>query len=116
MIIEFLLIESDYIDFNKYIKLCQALLEEFTKRFSDFRKIKTDMQLFSDPFSFNYLDSPAKYQLELIELQSRESLRTYHREHSLHEFYIELHSFDEFAEIIGLSKKTFMYVGQYILL
>lgn len=99
------------VNFEKYIKLCEVLLEDFTTRFSDFRKIETELKLFSDPFSFNYVEAPAKYQLELIELQSRESLKTYHREHSLLEFYKEVHSFNEFDQIANLSRKLLCMWG-----
>ena len=47
-----------------------------------------------------------KYKLELIELQSRESLKTYHREHAVFKFYKKLHSFNKFDEIVDLARKV----------
>ena len=70
-----------------YAKLCEDLLEEFTIRFSDFKKIEIELKLFSDPFSFQCDKAPAEYQLKLIELQNREGLKTFHREHTLPLFY-----------------------------
>ena len=61
---------------NFYNKLCEVSLEEFITRFANFRKIETELKLFSDPFSFNYVKAPVKYQLELIELQRQTSLKT----------------------------------------
>ena len=60
-------------NYEKYAKLCEDLLGEFTLRFSDFRKIEIELKLFNDSFSFEYDKAPVEYQLELIELQSRES-------------------------------------------
>ena len=61
------------VNYEKYAKLCEDLLGEFTLRFSDFRKIEIELKLFNDSFSFEYDKAPVEYQLELIELQSRES-------------------------------------------
>ena len=69
------------------------MLGEFTIKFSDFRKIEIELKLFNDPFSFEYDKAPVEYQLELIELQSREGLKTFHRENTLPLFDKKLHSF-----------------------
>ena len=54
---------------------------------------------------------PEIKQLELIELQSRESLKTFHREHALPLFYKKLHSYNEFNKIVNLSRKLLSMWG-----
>ncbi|XP_014774791.1 general transcription factor II-I repeat domain-containing protein 2 [Octopus bimaculoides] len=93
------------VNFEKYTKLCETLSGDFTTKISDFRKIETELKLLSAPFSFIYVEAPVKYQLELIELQSSESLKTYHREYSLFVFYKKLHSFNEFDQFANLGTK-----------
>ena len=80
------------VNYEKYTKLCEDLLEELTIRFSDFRKIEIGLKLFNDPFSFEYDKAPIEYQLELIELQNRKGLKTFHRKNTLPLFYKKLHS------------------------
>ena len=43
-----------FVNYEKYTKLCEDLLGEFTIRFSDFRKIEIELKLFNDPFSLKY--------------------------------------------------------------
>ena len=45
-------VQNSSVNYEKYAKLCEDLLEEFTIRFSDFKKIEIELKLFSDPFSF----------------------------------------------------------------
>ena len=101
-------VQNSSVNYEKYAKLCEDLLEEFTIRFSDFKKIEIELKLFSDQFSFQCDKAPAEYQLELIELQSRECLKTFHK---LTLFYKKLHSFNEFNEIVNLSRKLLCMWG-----
>ena len=55
--------------------------------------------------------APAEYQHELIELQCREDLKTFHREHTVFFFYKKLHSFNEFNQIVNLSKTLLCMLG-----
>ena len=88
------------------------MLGEFTIRFSDLRKIEIELKLFNDPFSFEYDKTPVEYQLELIELQSREGLKTFHRENILSLFYKKLHSLkNEFNQTLNLSRKLLRMCG-----
>ena len=84
------------------MKIC---LKNLQSDFPTSKRYKLSLKLFSDPFSFQCDKAPAEYQLELIELQSREGLKTFHREHTLPLFYKKLHSFNEFNEIVNLSRK-----------
>ena len=72
-----------FVNYEKYAKLCEDLLGDITIRFSDFRKIEIELKLFNDPFSFEYDKAPVKYEHEMIELQSRKGLKTFHRENTL---------------------------------
>ena len=93
------------VNYEKYTKL-RDLLGEFTIRFSDFRKIEIELKLFNDPFSFESDKAPVEYQLELIELQSWEGLKTFHRENTLPLFYKKLHSLkNKSNQILNLSRK-----------
>ena len=103
------------VNYEKYTKLCENLLGGFTIRFSErkiFRKIEIELKLINDPFSFEYNKAPVEYQLELIELQSREGLKTFHRENTLRLFYKKLHSLkNEFNQILNLSRKLLCMWG-----
>ena len=88
------------------------MLGEFTIRFSDFRKIEIELKLFNDPFLFEYDKAPVEYQLELIELQSWEGLKTFYRENTLILFYKKLHSLkNEFNQILNLFRKLLCMWG-----
>ena len=58
------------VNYEKYTKLREDLIREFTISFFDFRKNETELKLFNDLFSFEYEYDKAtvEYQLELIEL------------------------------------------------
>ena len=45
--------------YEKYAKLYDDLVEEFTIRFSDFNRIKIESKLFNYPFSFQCDKAPA---------------------------------------------------------
>ena len=88
------------------------MLGEFTISFSDFRKIEIELKLFNNPFSFEYDKASVEYQLELIELQRPEGLKTFHRENTLPLFYKKLHSLkNEFNQILNLSRKLLCMWG-----
>ena len=59
-------VQSSSVNYEKYAKLCEDLLEEFTIRFSDLKKIEIQLKLFSDPFSFQCDKAPDEYQLLLL--------------------------------------------------
>jgi hypothetical protein len=51
------------------------LREEFRSRFQDFRKHETPFRIFASPYEADVQAVPEKFQMELIELQSREKKR-----------------------------------------
>ena len=69
---------------NEAIKL---LKEEFGKRFKDFHDHKTEIQMFQNPFSISPEEGPGTYQIQIIDLQANDGLKTTFKEKSLLEFY-----------------------------
>ena len=68
--------------------------------------------MFNDQFLFEYDKASVEYQLELIELQSREGLKTFHKENTLPLFYKKLHSLkNEFNQILNFSRKLLCMWG-----
>ena len=90
-----------------YVKIC---LESLQLDFLTLERLK--LILFNDPFSFKYDKAPVEYQLELIELQSRKGLKTFHKENKLPLFHKKLHSLkNEFNQILHLSRKLLCMLG-----
>jgi hypothetical protein len=82
------------------------LREEFKSRFQDFRKYETSFLIFASPFEVDVEAEPEKFQMELIELQSREEMKSKFPNVSLLEFY-KLHPP---LKIISLSSTDTPYV------
>jgi hypothetical protein len=66
------------VSFNaaKYATEVGVLREEFKSRFQDYGKHKTSFRIFASPFEVNVEAVPVKFQMELIELQSREEIKS----------------------------------------
>jgi hypothetical protein len=77
------------VSFNaaKYATELDVLREELKSRFQDFRKHETPFRIFASPFEVDVEAVPEKFQMELIELQSREELKSKFLNVSLLEFY-----------------------------
>jgi hypothetical protein len=65
------------VSFNaaKYVTEVGGLREEFKSRFQDFKKHKTSFRMSASPFEVYAEAVPEKFQMELIELQSREEIK-----------------------------------------
>ncbi|XP_064078485.1 general transcription factor II-I repeat domain-containing protein 2A-like [Macrobrachium nipponense] len=63
------------------------LLEAFESRFEDLKKEVNDLKLFSNPFSVSPDEVEFEAQIELIDLQNNDSLRTKYNEGDLLNFY-----------------------------
>jgi hypothetical protein len=59
----------------KYANEVGVLREEFKSTFQDFRKQKTSFRIFTSPFEADVEAVPEKFQMEPIELQSREEIK-----------------------------------------
>ena len=63
-------------------------------------------------FHLNMIKHQVEYQLELIELQSRKGLKSFHRVNTLPLFFKKLHSLkNEFNQILNLSRKLLCMWG-----
>jgi len=62
-------------NFAEYAKVIEQLEEQFSDRFEDLEKISVEPDIFSSPFHVQIGNVPAKYQLELIDLQSKRQLK-----------------------------------------
>lgn len=75
---------------KRYASLLSRLVDEFECRFSDFRRCKLRLKMFSTPFGVEVDEAPEEYQLELVDIQScssfkeafgRSDLITFYQEH-----------------------------------
>jgi hypothetical protein len=73
--------------FQHYEELVASLLQEFKKRFTDFRSNEVAISIFGSPYLVNVDDAPANFQMELIELQSDSFLKQKFMEGDLVKFY-----------------------------
>ena len=62
-------------------------MEDFAKRFDDFKSHAANYILFSDPFSCNMRDVSEEIKFELIELQENIDAKNSYRNNSLIDFY-----------------------------
>lgn len=75
---------------EKYVSVITSLATEFDHRFKDFSSIENDIRLFSTPFLIDAQDVEESLQLELIELQCDDFLKSQHQLLSLPDFYRSL--------------------------
>jgi hypothetical protein len=71
----------------KYATEVGVLREEFKSRFQDFRKQETSFRIFASLFEVDVEAVPKKFKIELIELQSREEIKSKFLNVSILEFY-----------------------------
>ena len=60
--------------FPSIMALCQR--EEFNARFSDLRGYKDDFKLFTSPFDVDVESAPSEVQMELVDLQCSDELKS----------------------------------------
>uniref|UniRef100_A0A3Q3GGS2 SPIN-DOC-like zinc-finger domain-containing protein n=1 Tax=Kryptolebias marmoratus TaxID=37003 RepID=A0A3Q3GGS2_KRYMA len=63
------------------------LINEFDRRFSDFKSQHSGFDIFANPFTADVCGAPPHLQMELIELQSDSGLRAKFRDVSMEDFY-----------------------------
>ncbi|KAK3545777.1 hypothetical protein QTP70_012656 [Hemibagrus guttatus] len=75
---------------EKYASVITSLVTEFNQRFQDFSVIEKQIKLFSTPFLVDAEEVEESLQLELIEMQCDDSLKSQHQLLSLPDFYQSL--------------------------
>uniref|UniRef100_A0A3B4VC50 SPIN-DOC-like zinc-finger domain-containing protein n=1 Tax=Seriola dumerili TaxID=41447 RepID=A0A3B4VC50_SERDU len=75
---------------EKYVSVIASLVTEFNQRFQDFSVIEKQIKLFSTPFLVDAEEVEESLQLELIEMQFDDSLKSQHQLLSLPDFYQSL--------------------------
>ena len=63
---------------SKYSSLLVTLKSELDARFLDFKNHRNEMDLFANPFSTDVNTIGAKFQIDLINIQCGNSLKTAH--------------------------------------
>uniref|UniRef100_A0A4W6G454 HAT C-terminal dimerisation domain-containing protein n=1 Tax=Lates calcarifer TaxID=8187 RepID=A0A4W6G454_LATCA len=76
--------------FEKYVSVIASLVTEFNQRFQYFSVIEKQIKLFSTPFLVDAEEVEESLQLELIEMQCDDSLKSQHQLLSLPDFYQSL--------------------------
>uniref|UniRef100_A0A3B3UV06 DUF4371 domain-containing protein n=1 Tax=Poecilia latipinna TaxID=48699 RepID=A0A3B3UV06_9TELE len=75
---------------EKDVSVIASLVTEFNQRFQDFSGVEKQIKLFSTPFLVDAEEVEESLQLELIEMQCDDSLKSQHQLLSLPEFYQSL--------------------------
>ncbi|XP_067126316.1 uncharacterized protein [Centruroides vittatus] len=86
-----------------YVEKLDILIQSFQDRFSDFKKVKPLLDIFSNPFTISVENAPESMQLEIIDIQNDQDLRNKFNEGDLLNFYrcIDKNIFDELLSKIG---------------
>jgi len=90
---------------EKYSDLLTNLVDDFERRFEDFRRHAGIMKLLSNPFTVDPTDVADKYQLELIDIQNDSDLKTAFVEHDLLTFYSRYLSSESYPNLSQDAKK-----------
>lgn len=97
-------------DMNKYVTALDKLKDEFSARYSDFRKNEKLLHLFAQPFSFNVSDAPGTMQMELTDLQCNSELKEKY-DLGLLEFYSKYVDKDNFPNLRNHALKMMSLFG-----
>lgn len=96
------------------IKVITSLRAHFASRFSDFRGHALDFRIYQNPFAVDADKAPSVLQLELLELQSDDTIRDSYQQLDLIDFYRQL-SREQFPNLRALSLKlTAMFGSTYV--
>ncbi|CAK1586416.1 unnamed protein product [Parnassius mnemosyne] len=70
-----------------YVEKLDILIQSFQDRFSEFKKVKPLLDIFSNPFMISVENAPESMQLEIIDIQNDQDLRNKFNEGDLLNFY-----------------------------
>ena len=101
----------DTVQHEKYNKLLFKLIDDFQRRFQDFRKHIDFMKLLSNPFDVDPTDAVDQYQMELIDIQNNSELKRSFVEHDLLTFYKCYMSSDSYPNLTENAKKFIALFG-----
>ena len=83
----------------QYALECSSLLERFNAGFQDIKSKQVELDIFSIPFNVTPASAPSELQLELIKLQSDDTLKAMYLNKPLLEFYRVHVSKEEFPNL-----------------
>ncbi|XP_078495358.1 general transcription factor II-I repeat domain-containing protein 2-like [Ciona intestinalis] len=95
---------------TKYSETITRLLDEFSRRFDDFRSRSTEFQLFRNPFQCAVETMPTKFQFELIELQENTTAKDKFKSEELLTFYQNLNN-DTYPVLLTHTKQIACLFG-----
>ncbi|XP_055490979.1 general transcription factor II-I repeat domain-containing protein 2A-like [Leucoraja erinacea] len=110
--------ETQPTDTNTFVTVIRDLKTEFSSRFADIRSHTSEFRLFATPFDVDIDNAPENVQMELIEMQCSDVLRTKFNatDISLLEFYKKyLHETGRYTNLVDHAKKmTSMFGSTYM--
>jgi len=83
----------------QYALECSGLLESFNDRFHDIKSKQLELDIFSIPFNVKPASAPSQLQLELIKLQSDDTLKAMYLNKPLLKFHRVYVSKEEFSNL-----------------
>ena len=99
---------------EKYSTQLIALHQEFVRRFADFKAMEGQFDLLSSPFACDIETASEELQMELIDLQTDNSLKKMFETKVLIEFYASLPS-EKFQRLKSFARKMFvLFASTYI--
>ena len=96
-----------------FVSVIQHLKTEFLSRFGDIRSLENDIKLFCTPFDVQVDTLQEKYQMELVELQGSDELKSkFHAEGVLlFDFYKKYLEYKQYPNLINHAKKMASMFG-----
>ena len=96
-----------------FVSVIRNLRTEFLSRFGDIRSLENDIKFFSTPFYVQVDTVQAKYQMELVELQYSNQLKSkFHVEGVLLlDFYKKYLECKQYSNLINHAKKMASMIG-----
>lgn len=104
-------IDAATINYSKYASLLDNLKNEFDERFLDFKNHEPVMAIFANPFAIDVNTTDAKFQLELIDVQSNNSLKTAYVENDLLTFYQKYIKMETYPNLSKLAHQQIALFG-----
>jgi hypothetical protein len=101
----------DDINFDECTKVIATLSGQFFTRFASLKKLKNDFKIFTSPFDFLVEDAPVDLQMDLVDLQSDEGLKSRFLNSPLIQFYQHLKATNKFRSLTEHSQVIIAMFG-----